>query len=103
MTEPAVLELGTGFRDDEVTVLLDGREVWSGGGITTDYSIGLAAVVPLPGPVDGQPLLEVRVGSRARGAERLPGPAAAGPVRLRCDLDPAGAMALGTAPEGPMF
>jgi hypothetical protein len=100
MSEPVVLELGTGFRDDDVSVLLDGREVWSAGGVTTDYSVGLAAVVPLP-QAAGE--LEVRVGERASGSRRVQESAAAGPLRLRCDLDPAGAMALGAAPEGPVF
>ena len=103
MSESAVLELGTGFRDDDVTVLLDGREVWSGTGISTDYSIGLAAVVPLPEPVGGEPVLEVRVGHRATGSQQVTGADAAGRLRLRCDLDPAGAMAIGAAPEGPVF
>ncbi|RBY88211.1 hypothetical protein DQ244_16875 [Blastococcus sp. TBT05-19] len=101
MSEPGVLELGTGFRDDDVSVLVDGREVWSAAGVTTDYSVGLAAVVPLPATGPGE--IEVRVGDRARGTRQVQGQAAAGPLRLRCDLDPAGAMALGTAPEGPVF
>ena len=101
------LELGTGFQDDEVTVLLDGREVWRGSGITTNYSVGLAAVVPLPAGGGPEPTLEVRVGNRSRGAQRVPlGPAtgeASGDVRLRCDLDPAGETAIGPAQEGPVF
>jgi hypothetical protein len=95
-----VLELGTGFQDDDVTVLLDGREVWRGRGVSTDYSVGLAAVVPLPVGATGE--VEVRVGSRATGAGALIGPAA-GERRLRADLDPAGAMTFGPAPEGPVF
>jgi hypothetical protein len=96
-----VLELGTGFRDDEVTVLLDGREVWHGRGVSTDYSVGLAAVVPLPAGATG--VVEVRVGTRATGSAALTGAAAAGNERLRADLDPAGAMTVGPAPEGPYF
>ena len=101
MTDPTApsLELGTGFRDDEVTVLLDGREVWHGQGVSTNYSVGLAAIVPLPA---GGETLEVHVGSRAAGAARL-ADAAAESGRLRVDLDPAGAMAIAPAPEGPVF
>lgn len=102
MTDPTApsLELGTGFRDDEVTVLLDGREVWHGQGVSTDYSVGLAAVVPLP--ADGE-TVEVQVGSRAAGAARLADAAAVESGRLRVDLDPAGAMGIAPAPEGPVF
>jgi hypothetical protein len=100
---PATLELGTGFRDDDVTVLLDGREVWHGSGVTTNYSVGLAKVVPLPGSAGPTPVLEVRVGDRAQGTQRVDLTNAAGEVRLRCDLDPAGAMGLGPAPEGPIY
>ncbi len=96
-----VLQLGTGFRDDEVTVLLEGREVWHGRGVTTDYSVGLAAVVPLPAGSSGD--VEVRVGGRASGTAPLPGTAGTGNQRLRADLDPAGAMTVGPAPAGPIF
>jgi hypothetical protein len=96
-----VLELGTGYRDDEVAVLLDGREVWHGRGVTTDYSVGLAAVVPLPAGAAGT--VEVRVGTRAAGSAALGLLASAAGGRLRADLDPAGAMAIGPAPEGPYF
>jgi hypothetical protein len=99
----ATLELGTGFRDDDVTVLLDGREVWHGSGVTTNYSVGIATVVPLPAPDGPDPVLEVRVGDRARGTQRVELTTAAGQVRLRADLDPAGAMGLGPAPEGPIY
>ncbi len=102
MTDPPALELGTGFRDDEVTVLVDGRQVWHDRGVTTDYSVGLAAVVPLPAGAAGT--VEVRVGSRATGsAELSPATESAAGGRLRADLDPAGAMSVGPAPEGPIF
>ena len=93
-----VLELGTGFQGDEVTVLLDGREVWHGRAVSTDYSVGLAALVPLPVGASGE--LEVRVGTRALGTAPLTGTP---DERLRVDLDPAGAMTIGPAPEGPYF
>lgn len=95
------LELGTGFRDDEVTVLVDGRQVWHDRGVTTDYSVGLAAVVPLPAGAVGT--VEVQVGSRATGTAELTDAGAAGAGRLRADLDPAGAMSVGPAPAGPIF
>ena len=93
-----VLELGTGFQGDEVTVLLDGSEVWHGRAVSTDYSVGLAALVPLPAGASGT--LEVRVGTRATGTATL---TAAPGERLRADLDPAGSMTIGPAPEGPWF
>ena len=96
-----MLELGTGYRDDEVAVLLDGREVWRGRGVSTDWSVGLAAVVPLPPGSTGT--LEVRVGSRASATAAMGDLIAAGGGRLRADLDPAGAMTIGPAPEGPYF
>lgn len=103
MTDAPALELGTGFRDDEVTVLVDGRQVWHDRGVTTDYSVGLAAVVPLPAGAAGT--VEVRVGSRATGSAELApaGAEGSGGGRLRADLDPAGAMSVGPAPEGPIF
>jgi hypothetical protein len=72
------LALGTGFRDDEVTVLLDGREVWHGRGLTTDYSVD-AAVVPLPSGTAG--VVEVRVGSRSSGSASVTGGTATGDRR----------------------
>ncbi|WP_147252325.1 hypothetical protein [Blastococcus sp. TF02A-30] len=101
MAEPLVLELGAGFRDDEVRVLLDGREVWAGTGVSTDWSIGVAAVVPLPVPGGTGGRVEVRVGHRARGTTQLAGAPGTADQRLRCDLDPDGGMTLGPAPEGP--
>lgn len=98
--ESRALELGTGFRDDDVTVLLDGRQVWHHDGVTTDYSVGLAAVVPLP---TGGGTVEVRVGDRAAASASVVDPATSGSGRLRADLDPAGAMAIAPAPEGPIF
>jgi hypothetical protein len=93
------LELGTGFRDDDVTVLLDGREVWRGSGVTTNYSVGLATVVPLPAGNASQ-VLEVRVGNRSLGSQQVE----AGNARVRVDLDPTGTDATwGAAPEGPVF
>lgn len=94
------LELGTGFADADVVVLVDGEQVWHGRGVTTNYSVGLADIVRLPLPSGTTPTVEVRTGTTARSAE-VPGTAATGEVRLRCDLDPAGAMTIGPVPEGP--
>jgi hypothetical protein len=95
------LELGTGFQDDEVTVLLDGRQVWHDRGVTTNYSVGLAAVVPLPAGAAGT--VEVRVGTRAAASAAVSDLTAASGGRLRADLDPAGSMSIAPAPEGPIF
>lgn len=107
MTAPAdggaqlALELGTGFADAEVVVLVDGEEAWHGTGVTTNYSVGLADVVRLPLPAGTAPTVEVRTGATARSTEVTAAGAASGEVRLRCDLDPAGSMTIGPAPEGP--
>ena len=94
MTEEPTVELGVGFADDEVVLLLDGKEVWRRKGVTTNYSVGLADVVRLPGPGT----LEVRV----RG-DVLSGRVGPDMARLRVDLDPSGAPRLRAAPEGPVF
>ena len=98
-----VLELGTGFQDDEVTVLLDGREVWHGRGVTTDYSVGLADVVRLPG-MPAPTEIEVRVRDLADRAP-VPEPAAhEDEVRFAARLDPAHTtLAVDRASEEPRF
>jgi hypothetical protein len=96
------VELGTGFADSDVAVLVDGTEVWHGSGITTNYSVGIADVVRIPLAAGATPTVEVRVGDTARSTT-VPAPATEGEVRLRCDLDPSGAMTVGAAPEGPIF
>ncbi|HEX6344488.1 hypothetical protein [Umezawaea sp.] len=96
MTGQVEVELGTGFSDDAVVVLLDGAEVWRSDGVTTNYSVGLAGVVRLPDDVAGT--LEVRVRNEARSTRIEPGE-----HRLRVDLDPSGAPRLRDAPEGPVF
>jgi hypothetical protein len=96
------VELGTGFAGADVTVVVDGKEVWHRQGVTTNYSVGLADVVRVPLPADPEPTVEVRVNG-ATQATTLSTPAPADEVRLRCDLDPAGVMTIGSAPEGPIF
>lgn len=95
------LELGTGFADADVVVLVDGEQAWHGRGVTTNYSVGLADVVRVRLPAGTAPTVEVRTGDAAGSAEVSAAGAAAGEVRLRCDLDPAGSMTIGPAPEGP--
>jgi hypothetical protein len=107
MTAPAqegaqlALELGTGFVDADVVVLVDGVPAWQGHGVTTNYSVGLADVVRVPLPAGTVPTVEVRAGTTTASTEVSAAGAAAGEVRLRCDLDPAGSMTIGPAPEGP--
>jgi len=96
------VELGTGFADADVAVLVDGLEVWCRTGVTTDYSVGLADVVQVPLPAGGAPAVQVRVDGKTHTAA-VSGPAAAEEIRIRCDLDPAGTMTTGPAPEGPIF
>jgi hypothetical protein len=70
--------------------------------VTTNYSVGLADVVRLPLPAGAAPTVEVRTGGTARSTQVTAAAAATGgEVRLRCDLDPAGSMTIGPAPEGP--
>jgi hypothetical protein len=100
--DTVVLELGEGFRDDEVTVLLDGQEVWQGRGVTTNYSIGIAEVVQLP-PMATTSRLEVRT-RRLSESLSLTSTRDAGEVRLRAAIDPAGAgLTIGPAPSGPLY
>lgn len=96
------VELGTGFADADVAVLVDGNEVWHRQGVTTNYSVGLADVVQVPLPAESTPTVEVRVDGTPH-ATTLRSRAPAEEVRIRCDLDPAGAMTIGSAPEGPIF
>jgi len=57
------IHLESGFRRDEVRVLVDGGEVFAGRDVRTDYSIGLAEVIEVkvtPGWTD----VEVQVPTR---------------------------------------
>lgn len=102
MSEPdgLTLELGEGFSDDEVLVLLDGQQAWHRDRVSTNYSVGLADVVRLPSARSST--VEVR----ARGAAqsyRVAAAAEAGALRLRADLSPDGMLRLGPAPGGWIF
>ncbi len=102
MTESAgvTLELGEGFSEDQVLVLLDGDEVWHGTGVTTNYSVGLADVVRLP--LNRAATLEVRVRCSAT-SQWVDAPGGAGEVRLRADLTPDGVLHIGPAAGGWAF
>lgn len=101
------VELAEGFAGDDVTVLIDGKQMWHRNGVSTNYSVGIADVVRLPMPTAAWPTVEVQVGRRsssrrvdveeARGA----GAGAAGEpeLRLRARIDPAGALTLGEASD----
>lgn len=100
MSEIAV-ELGEGFAGDDVAVMVDGAQRWHGSGITTNYSVGIAEVVRVPMP-DAGAVVEVQV----RGTSdltKVDAPAAAGEVRLRARIDPAGAVSLSPAGDEPRF
>lgn len=103
MTEDTlVLELGEGFTDDEVSVLVDGELVWQRRGVTTNYSVGIAEVVRLPPPATPA-RLEVRT-RRLSGSTSLAPARHGGEVRLRAEIDPAGAgLTLGPARDEPIF
>jgi hypothetical protein len=96
------VELGAGFAGADVTVLVDGHDVWHRRGVRTDYSIGLADVVRVPLPVGATPTVEVRVDGTA-GTTTLSEPVPADGARIRCELDPGGAMTMGPAPGGPVL
>lgn len=91
------LELGEGFADDEVAVLVDGREVWRREGVTTNYSVGIAEVVQLAAPGEGA-TVEVRVRDLTDSAQ-VDSSTAGGEIRLRARIDPAGALTVGPRPE----
>ena len=97
------LEIGEGFDDDDLRVLVDGREVWHGEGLTTNYSVGLADVVDVPVGTAEQVIVEVQ--SSDGFASTYPVDfSATRDIRLRYRRDsPSGRAELGPAPEGPLF
>ena len=100
-----VIELGEGFSDDDVAVLVDGQEVWRTSGITTNWSVGLADVVRIA--ADASRLSEVEV--RARGAtvshqvERSAKLTDHDELRLRAAFSPDGDLRLAPADGGTIF
>ncbi|MGQ0718161.1 MAG: hypothetical protein ACT4NP_12810 [Pseudonocardiales bacterium] len=101
-TEPdgLVLELGEGFSGNDVVVLLDGQEVWHRTGVTTNYSVGRAAVIRLPRHPSRAATLEVRAGASTTSHRVQAG---ADEVRLRASVDSSGVVRIGPAPEGYRF
>ncbi len=107
--EPGTLavELAEGFAGDDVTVLIDGRQMWHRNGVTTNYSVGIADVVRLPMPTAAWPTVEVQVGRRSASrqvdveGETTAARATADPgeLRLRARIDPAGSVTLGLASD----
>lgn len=95
------IELGEGFSGDDVVVLVDGDEVWRGSSVTTNYSVGIAEVVRIPAPPQ-EATIEVQVRGKT-DAQKVDVTTAAGEVRLRARIDPAGSVALAPAPEGPIY
>lgn len=94
------IELGEGFSDDEVAVLVDGQEIWRQGNISTNWSVGIADVVRVAAPASGAPTVEVR----ARGTAAAYRLGADGErVRLQANLDPNGDLHLGPATGGRAF
>jgi hypothetical protein len=100
--ELTALELGTGYAGVEVTVLVDGRVAWHGDDVNTNYSVGLAGVVPLPVPADGDAVVAIEVGGRAH-SQRVHLRSSSGAVRLRADVEPDGTIVLGPASGDPVF
>lgn len=102
MSDEIAIELGEGFADDEVAVMVDGSEVWRGSAVTTNYSVGLANVVRIPAPPH-EAVVEVQVRGKSSDTTKVDATAAAGEVRLRARMDPAGTVALAPADEGPIY
>jgi hypothetical protein len=99
------VELGEGFSGDEVVVLVDGRQVWRGSDVTTNWSVGLADVVRVPEVPIGA---TVEVRARGSSASRPVADATAthgdgGELRLRAGLDPDGGLRVEPADLGPVM
>lgn len=98
------IELGDGFSDDEVTVLIDGKRAWRKAGITTNYSVGLADLAHIPVATSTGPRFTVEVQARGQsGSHELDRSATPELERLRVDIDVTGSLELGAAQDGPVF
>jgi hypothetical protein len=94
------IELGEGFSDDEVALLIDGQEIWRHGSVSTNWSVGIADVVRVAAPTAGAPTVEVRARGKA-AVHKLGEPGAA--ARLRANLDPNGELHIDPATDEPVF
>ena len=88
------IELGEGFTDDDVVVLVDGKEAWRRSGVTTNYSVGLAAIAEVPAAPGTTVEVRVRGMSRTERVEHAP---------LRTFINPDGLLAITEAPGGTVF
>jgi hypothetical protein len=86
------VEMGDGFTDDDVVVLIDGQDVWRRTGVTTNYSVGIAAMAR----VDAAAGATVEVRARGKSRSYRVGPE----THLRADIAPGGELHLGPAPTG---
>ncbi|MFC0106376.1 hypothetical protein [Kibdelosporangium aridum] len=89
------VELGEGFADDEVIVLVDGQEAWRAQRVATNYSVGIAAIATVSAGAGST--VEVRVRGRAKSRR------VGGEQRLRVDLEPSGELTLGPPRMGDVF
>lgn len=99
--EQIAVELGEGFAGDDVAVMVDGVEVWRGSGVTTNYSVGIAEVVRVSAPA-AEAAVEVQVRGKSDSA-LVDATTAAGEIRLRARIDPAGSVALSPADDEPRY
>lgn len=89
------VELGEGFSDDEVVVVVDGRDEWRREGVTTNYSVGIAAMARVAASTGAT----VEVRTRGLSSELQVGEE----THLRADISPAGDLRLGPAPAGQLM
>jgi hypothetical protein len=93
------IDLREGFSGDTVVVRAGGRELLRREGVSTDYSVGLAASLELDVP-EGVPEVEVELPERGiRGAAPVPPGAAV----LACAVSPEGRLTCSALAEPPLY